>query len=53
VRVTVASADYPAARRNPNTNAQTGDDGIVRIAHNTVYHTAEHPSHLLAPIVPR
>jgi putative CocE/NonD family hydrolase len=53
LRVTVASGDYPAARRNPNTNAPTGDDDEVRVATNTVYHTPAHPSHLLAPVVRR
>lgn len=51
LRVTVASADYPGTARNPNTNAPTGDDEEVRIATNTIHHTAAHPSRLLAPVM--
>jgi putative CocE/NonD family hydrolase len=51
VRIAVASADYPAGARNPNTNAPTGDDDRWQIAHNIICHTAEYPSHLLAPVV--
>jgi uncharacterized protein len=51
IRVTVASANFPDSRRNPNTNARTGDDDTWIVAHNAVCHTAAHPSHLLAPIV--
>jgi putative CocE/NonD family hydrolase len=51
LRVTVASASFPWLSRNPNTNARAGDDEEWRIAHNTVCHTAVHPSQLLAPVV--
>jgi putative CocE/NonD family hydrolase len=50
IRVTVASASFPDSRRNPNTNARTGDDDTWQIAHNAVCHTAAYPSHLLAPV---
>ena len=53
IRVTVASANYPASARNPNTNAPTGDDDASRLAHNTIHHTPAHSSHLLAPVVMR
>ena len=53
LRVTVASANYPSQARNPNTNAAPGDDDVVRVARNSVYHTLVHPSRLLAPVVPR
>lgn len=51
LRVTVASANYPESARNPNTNARPGHDNEWRVAHNTVMHSTEQPSHLLAPIV--
>ena len=51
IRVTIASAYWPFVARNPNTNAKPGDDAEVRIAHNTVHHSAAYPSHLLAPVV--
>jgi hypothetical protein len=52
IRVVVASADFPSVARNPNTNARTGDDEVMMVATNTVRHSAAHPSHLLAPVVP-
>jgi putative CocE/NonD family hydrolase len=51
LRVTVASANYPESARNPNTNAKPGYDDAWQVAHNTIWHTADHPSHLLAPVV--
>ena len=51
LRVTVASANYPAAARNPNTNAAPGDDADSVVAHNTVHHSPAYPSCLLAPVV--
>jgi putative CocE/NonD family hydrolase len=53
LRVTIASADYPNKARNPNTNAAPGDDDTWKVAHNSIFHTAEYPSHLLAPVVRR
>ncbi|RIK37910.1 MAG: hydrolase [Chloroflexi bacterium] len=52
LRVTVASANYPASARNPNTNAKPGDDDIWVVAHNTVHHSAMYPSRLEAPVAP-
>jgi putative CocE/NonD family hydrolase len=51
IRIAVASADFPGSRANPNTNAPTGDDDQWQIAHNTICHTADHPSHFLAPVI--
>jgi putative CocE/NonD family hydrolase len=53
LRVTVASAHFPMATINPNTNAPLGDDAQRRIATNTVFHSRIHASCLLAPVVSR
>jgi uncharacterized protein len=53
VRVAVLSARWPGLDRNPNTGAALGDDTVTRLAHQAVCHDHAHPSHLLAPIVPR
>ena len=53
LQVSVASAAWPGAARNPNTNAPTGDDDETRIATNTIHHTRAYPSRLLAPVVTR
>lgn len=51
LRVTVASANFPASARNPNTNAKPGDDDVWVIAHNRIHHSARYPSRLDAPVV--
>lgn len=50
LRVTLASANWPFFARNPNTNAKPGDDDVVRVARNAVWHSSVYPSHLLAPL---
>lgn len=51
IRVSVMSSLYPRYDLNPNTGARVGDDAEGRIAHQTLYHNAEYPSHLLLPVV--
>lgn len=51
LRVTIASAHFPMACINPNTNAAIGDDDEVRLATNTVHHSSVYASCLLAPVV--
>ena len=51
IRVEVSSSNFPQFDRNPNTGHAFGLDAEVRVAHQTIYHDAEHPSHILLPIV--
>jgi putative CocE/NonD family hydrolase len=53
IRVDIASASFPRWNRNPNTGATFGDDSELRPARQTILHDAEHPSHIVLPIVPR
>lgn len=53
IRVTVLSARFPGVDRNPNTGAPVGEDSEVKIAHQTLYHTAAHPSRVVLPVIPR
>jgi hypothetical protein len=53
IRVHVASSHFPQFDRNPNTGAAFGTTDKVRVAHQTVYHDAERPSHILLPVIPR
>ena len=52
IRVEVSSSNFPQFDRNPNTGNTFGVDTETRVANQTIYHDAEHPSHILLPIVP-
>ena len=52
IRVEVSSSNFPQFDRNPNTGNPFGLDAELRVAHQTVFHDAEHLSHILLPIVP-
>ena len=53
IRVEISSSNFPRFDRNTNTGAPIGTDGDFVSALQTVYHTAEYPSHVTLPIVPR
>jgi putative CocE/NonD family hydrolase len=53
IRVHVTSSHFPQFDRNPNTGAPFGTTDKVRVAQQTVYHDAEHASHILLPVIPR
>jgi putative CocE/NonD family hydrolase len=52
IRVHVTSSDFPHYDRNPNTGKEFGRDNEVRLAHQTVYHEAAYPSHIVLPVIP-
>lgn len=45
----------PWIEPNPNTGHAIGEDGYedLRVALQTVFHDATHPSHVVLPMVPR
>jgi putative CocE/NonD family hydrolase len=51
VRIEISSSMYPAIHPNPNTGNAIATDTESRIAHQTVYHDGEHPSHVLLPVL--
>jgi putative CocE/NonD family hydrolase len=54
IRVEVSSSNFPRFDRNPNTGRLLREGSSeMRPARQTVLHTAEHPSHVLLPVVPR
>lgn len=53
VRVEVSSSNFPRFDRNPNSGLPFGTDTELLTAKQTIYHDAEHPSHLLLPVIPR
>ncbi len=51
IRVEISSSNFPRFDRNPNTGHNFGADAILMKARQTVYHDAEHPSHILLPVI--
>ena len=52
-RVEVASAAFPLFSRNLNTGGHNEKETAFVAAEQAVYHTREHPSHVLLPALPR
>ncbi|MCB9383068.1 MAG: CocE/NonD family hydrolase [Bryobacterales bacterium] len=52
IRVEVASSKFPQYNRNLNTGGHNYDETTSVVAHNTVHHTAAHPSHLVMDVIP-
>ncbi len=52
LRVEVASAAFPMFSRNLNTGGHSETETQFVTAHQTIYHDAKHPSHLLLPVIP-
>ena len=53
LRLEISSSNFPRFDRNPNTGAPIGADARLETARQTVHHSAQHPSHVLLPIIPR
>ncbi len=52
LRVEVASASFPFFSRNLNTGGHNEKETDFVPARQTIYHDAEHPSHVLLPVIP-
>ncbi|MCG3125895.1 MAG: hypothetical protein CHACPFDD_00722 [Phycisphaerae bacterium] len=52
LRVEVASATFPLFSRNLNTGGHNEKDTQFVAAEQTIYHDAQHPSHVLLPVIP-
>ena len=53
IRLDITSSNYPRNDRNPNTGHPFGMDAEMRVAEQAIHHTAQPPSHLVLPIIPR
>ena len=53
MRLEVSSSNFPRFDRNANTGEAIGSDDEVFPALQSVYHTAQHPSHITLPILAR
>lgn len=47
----ISSSNFPRFDRNPNTGHEFGIDTDLKIARQTIYHDAEHPSCLTLPVI--
>jgi putative CocE/NonD family hydrolase len=52
IRVDVSSSNFPRFDVNPNTGEPLNDNRTRKVAINTVYHDAQHPSAIVLPVVP-
>jgi len=48
----VTSSNFPRFDRNLNTGEENASETEIIVAQNKVHHSAEHPSHVLLPILP-
>ncbi len=53
IRVDVSSSNFPRFDRNPNTGAALGVDARLESARQTIHHSAQYPSHITLPVIPR
>jgi len=53
IRVEVSSSNFPRFTRNLNTGGNNHTDTTWSTARNTIHHSAEHPSHIVLPIIPQ
>lgn len=52
IRLEISSSNFPHFDRNPNTGRPFGEDAQLVSATQTIYHDAEHPSHVELPVAP-
>ena len=52
LRVDLSSSNFPRFDPNPNTGEPLQEHRRWLVADNTIHHDAEHPSHILLPIIP-
>ena len=52
IRVDISSSNFPRFDVNPNTGEPLNNNRRWAVAANTIYHDAQHPSHILLPVIP-
>lgn len=51
IRVDISSSNFPRFDVNPNTGGPLGKERRIELAHQSIYHDDEHPSHIVLPII--
>ena len=52
IRVDITSSHFPQFDRNPNTGEPFGTSAAIRVAKQTIHHSAQHASHVVLPVIP-
>jgi putative CocE/NonD family hydrolase len=52
IRLDISSSNFPRFDVNPNTGEPLAQNRGWRVATNTIYHDAQHPSHVVLPVIP-
>lgn len=52
IRLEISSSNFPRYARNQNTGLPLGTSAEIKSATQTIFHDAQHPSHLLLPLIP-
>jgi uncharacterized protein len=52
IRLDISSSNFPRFDINPNTGEALNQNRRTRIANNTIYLDAQHPSHIVLPVIP-
>ena len=52
IRVDISSSNFPRFSRNLNTGEDVATGTRMQVAHQTILHTSDHPSHIILPIIP-
>jgi putative CocE/NonD family hydrolase len=53
IRVDISSSNFPRFDVNPNTGGPLGSERRIEVAHQAIYHDANHPSHIILPVILR
>ncbi|MDQ3702121.1 MAG: CocE/NonD family hydrolase, partial [Chloroflexota bacterium] len=53
IRLDVSSSNSPRFDVNPNTGGDLGLERRFEVAHQALYHDADHPSHVVLPLIDR
>jgi len=51
IRLDVSSSSFPKYDRNPNTGHPFGQDAMLKVAEQRIYHDRKHPSNVILPVV--
>jgi putative CocE/NonD family hydrolase len=52
IRVDLSSSSFPRFSRNLNTGESVATGTRIEVAHQTVLHSGEYPSHIVLPVIP-
>lgn len=53
IRLDISSSNFPRFDVNPNTGGPLGKELWVVVAHQSIYHDPDHPSHIRLPVIPQ